>query len=44
MNNIIEKYCFIKIQYLVENMMYKKSLNYIKKKFLYYCDLYEISK
>ena len=44
MNNIIEKYCFIKIQYLVEDMMYKKYLNYIKEKVFYYCNLYRIYK
>ena len=44
MNNIIERYCFIKIQYLVEDMMYKKSLNYIREKIFYYCDLYGVSK
>ena len=37
--NVIEKYCF-----LIDDMMYEKTLNYIRQKVFYYCDLYGVSK
>ena len=42
--NVIEKYCFVKTQYLIDDMMYEKTLNKKKKKVFYYCDLYGVSK
>lgn len=42
--NVIEKYCFVKTQYLIDDMMYKKTLNCIREKVFYYYDLYGISK
>lgn len=44
MVNVIEKYCFVKTQYLIDDIMYKKTLNYIREKVFYYCDLYGVSK
>lgn len=42
--NVIEKYCFIKTQYLINDMMYEKTLNYIREKVFYYYDLYDVNK
>ena len=42
--NVIGKYCFVKTQYLIDDMMYKKTLNHIREKVFYYCDLYGVSK
>jgi hypothetical protein len=42
--NVIEKYCFIKTQYLIDDMMYEKTLNYIREKVFYYYDLYDVNK
>lgn len=44
MVNVIEKYCFIKTQYLIDDMMYEKTLNYIREKVFYYYDLYDVNK
>lgn len=44
MKSIVEKYYFVKTQYLIDDMMYKKTLNYIRQKVFYYCDLYGVSK
>ena len=30
--NVIEKYCFIKTQYLIDDMMYKKNFKLYKRK------------
>ena len=32
MKSIVEKYCFVKTQYLIDDMMYEKTLNYIRQK------------
>ena len=42
--NIIEKYCLIKMEYIVNYMLYKKMLNQIREIVFYYCDLYNVSK
>lgn len=42
--NVIEKYCFIKTQYLIDDMMYEKTLNYIREKVFSYYDLYDVNK
>ena len=42
--NVIEKYCFVKTKYLIDDMMYEKTLNYIRQIVFYYCDLYGVSK
>lgn len=42
--NVIEKYCFVKTQYLIDDMMYEKTLNYIREKVFYYYDLYNVNK
>lgn len=44
MKSIVEKYCFVKTQYLIDDMMYKKTLNYIREKVFYYYDLYDVNK
>lgn len=42
--NIIEKYCLIKMEYIVNDMLYKKTLNQIREIIFNYCDLYNISR
>lgn len=42
--NIIEKYCLIKMEYIVNDMLYKKTLNQIREIVFYYYDLYNVSK
>ena len=44
MKSIVEKYCFVKTQYLIDDMMYEKTLNYIREKVFYYYDLYDVNK
>ena len=44
MKSIVEKYCFIKTQYLIDDMMSEKTLNYIREKVFYYYDLYDVNK
>lgn len=42
--NIIEKYCLIKTQYIVDELLYKKTINQIREIIFHYYDLYNVSR